>query len=83
MEVVKVTVELLPFGRESDKKLLGTIIIGNDSTGTMKIGNYNYLVTDGSEQIAQGKILGFDRRHTSVMELIRLTLEDWHNNEQV
>jgi hypothetical protein len=38
--MIRVTIELLPFGSEEGRKHLGTIEIANDGTGTVDCGNY-------------------------------------------
>lgn len=38
--MIRVTIELLPFGLERGRKHLGTIDIANDGTGTAERGNY-------------------------------------------
>jgi hypothetical protein len=38
--MIRVTVELIPFGDEEGKKIIGTMNIVNDGTGDQEIGNY-------------------------------------------
>ena len=42
--MVKVTIELCPYGSEENKEVLGTIYISNDGTGTRQNGNYNVKI---------------------------------------
>jgi hypothetical protein len=42
--MVKVTIELCPYGSEENKEVLGTIYISNDGTGTRENGNYNVKI---------------------------------------
>jgi hypothetical protein len=39
--MLRVTVELVPFGFEERKRILGTIVIANDGTGTHSTGHYD------------------------------------------
>lgn len=38
--MLRVTIEIVPFGSEEEKRTLSTINIINDGTGTSKYGNY-------------------------------------------
>lgn len=38
--MLRITVELVPFGKEAEKRLLGTATIVNDGTGSILSGNY-------------------------------------------
>ena len=38
--MIRVTIELVPFGLEPDKRLLGQFEVWNDGTGTRQVGNY-------------------------------------------
>jgi hypothetical protein len=38
--VIKVTIEIIPFGNENQRRKLGEINIINDATGTPDVGNY-------------------------------------------
>lgn len=40
--MIRVTIELWPFGSKSNAKTLGVIDIWNDGTGNPKVGNYKY-----------------------------------------
>ena len=47
--MLRVTVELLPHGSEERKSTLATLIIVNDGTGSVQLGNYNcYFVRKGA-----------------------------------
>lgn len=39
-DMLKITIELLPYGNENYKRTLSTFEIANDGTGDSKIGNY-------------------------------------------
>jgi len=40
--MLRVTIELVPFGNEEDAQKIATMLIANDNTGTIKHGNYAY-----------------------------------------
>jgi hypothetical protein len=84
--MIRVTVELLPHGIESQKRVLGTAIIANDGTasdgsGNSEFGNYNVRLLTGDPPIARhagrlwrsGRVEGF-RRSASPWSLIALAL---------
>jgi hypothetical protein len=45
--MIRVTVELVPFGREADKRVLKQMEIANDGTGTNEYGNYKVYEPSG------------------------------------
>jgi len=65
--VIRVTVELLPFGSEVNKKTLGVAHIANDATGSPDVGNYNVALTKFGGATTRGswwrrgKVTGFKR----------------------
>jgi hypothetical protein len=71
--MLRITIELLPFGLEENKRLLGIAEIENDGTGTKARGNYKYQMW-GELDIAQkkkvrpwksGRVTGFYRMSNS------------------
>ena len=60
--MIRVTVELVPFGQESQKKVIGTMIIYNDKTGSKEMGNYKYSIqNEEGKEIQSGSYKGFPR----------------------
>jgi hypothetical protein len=61
--MLRVTVELVPYGIEEEAKVIGTMLIANDGTGDYRTGNYGYVYTyaDREHQIARGNIKNFPR----------------------
>lgn len=76
--MIRVTVELLPFGFEENKQLLGVAEITNDVTGTPDRGNYHYRIWGkrGGKIIRQGVILAFPRRRLLAWDLLFRVLAD-------
>ena len=79
--MIKVTMELYPFGQEIGKRHLGTAIIGNDATGTASIGNYSITLSkagNGQEDsiLKRGRVEGFKRKRKLAWDLLYLALKD-------
>lgn len=70
--MLRITVELVPFGKEEFKKDIGEIIIINDGTGDYKLGNYKYTIGDETGTI-KGKFKGHNRLQ-SVFQLLKSVL---------
>lgn len=56
--MLRVTIEIVPYGQEADKRVLDVLVIGNDGTGTEHVGNYRYEF--GSDH-KKGEIKAFPR----------------------
>lgn len=75
--MLRVTIELIPFGNEENKRKIGEMVIANTGDGTGALGDYEAWTAPDShsnEPLMFGKLKGYDRRQ-SVWELIRLMLE--------
>ena len=60
--MIRITVELVPFGQESQKKVIGTMKIINDATGSREMGNYKYLIqNEAGDTVESGVYKGFPR----------------------
>ncbi|OQB10144.1 MAG: hypothetical protein BWY21_00520 [Parcubacteria group bacterium ADurb.Bin216] len=60
--MIRVTVELVPFGEESQKKVIGTMKIINDATGSREMGNYKYSIqNEAGDTVESGVYKGFPR----------------------
>ncbi len=61
--MIRITIELVPYGIEKWKKTIGLMKIINDSTGTKEIGNYKYQIIDeNGNQLYEGIYKGFPRK---------------------
>ena len=67
--MIRVTIELVPFGIESRKKVIKRMIIANDGTGTPRRGNYVYHY--GRKE---GELKNFPRKSYNVWKLIQRIL---------
>jgi len=69
--MLRVTIELVPFGVEADAKVIATGIIGNDGTGTHTTGNYRILLRDAAgRKWKSGAIIGFPRTRLLAWDLL-------------
>lgn len=60
--MIRVTVELVPWGKEAEKKTIGTMVIVNDGTGSREMGNYKYyILNENGDSIYDGHYTKFPR----------------------
>jgi hypothetical protein len=69
--MIRVTVEILPFGDKKYKRTLGVMYIANDASGDESVGNYDVYI----EGKTAGKVKGH-RRPQGFWKLIRSALEE-------
>lgn len=74
--MIRVTVELLPHGKEEGKRTLGVMLIANDATGNATYGNYVASMMAEYGQRA-GVVRGFNRKSQSVWSLVGSFLKLW------
>lgn len=73
--MIKVIVELLPYGSEENKKKLGEGHIANDGTGNIIEGNYvAAFKMDDDEAVYVSKVKKFPRTKKNVWELLQKAL---------
>lgn len=77
--MIRVTIEKLPFGDESAKETLHTIIIANDGTGNARRGNYNVRLQSKAKEDKTAYVCGHYRRD-GVLKLLHLVLEAESSN---
>ena len=70
--MLRITIEVVPHGKEEFKREIGKIIIANDGTGDYRIGNYEYTISDETGKIT-GRVKGHNRLR-SVFHLLREVL---------
>jgi len=59
--MLRITIELVPFGKEEFKRTIGGINIINDGTGDTKYGNYKYELIDNLANSNKGELKGHNR----------------------
>jgi len=74
--MIKVTVELVPFGDNDKKKELGSLKIINDGTGTLERGNYNITFTEKDMDDIQHEITNWPRSELKAWDLVYRILDD-------
>lgn len=78
--MIVVTVELWPYGYESNKELLGIAHIINDGSGTLTKGNYRVILGKKGQPNPQtkpyrlGKIMDYPRKSLNFWNLIQRAL---------
>ena len=80
--MIRVRVELVPNGNESESREIAQMVIANDSTGDSNISNYGYVYSDKFD-FHEGAVFNFPRR-MGIWELIGKCLgsKDVHTNEE-
>ena len=83
--MIRITCELWPGGHESRKRLLGTMSITNDGTGTRERGNYDVSLrrSGGTGKLRYTQVCGFSRKAHSVFQLLRLALNQLHTEKDL
>lgn len=67
--MIRVTIELIPYGEEDEKQTLETLEIVNDGTGGMLFGHYDVYHRRG-EQTVNGKRVDYHPRAQGVVPLV-------------
>ncbi len=71
--MIRVRVELVPFGNEENSREIAQMVIANDGTGNSDLGNYGFARSDTFDH-EEGAVFTFDRKR-SVWELIGKCLD--------
>lgn len=75
--MIKVTVELYPFGKEEGKKTLAEAIVWNTGIGSPFLGEYGYELYDaGGKPMRRGFIGEFFRKQYTVWWLLAAVLKE-------
>jgi len=75
--MLRVTVEIWPFGSKAAKRTLGVAEIANDATGSKTKGNYNYRLYDaGGKLWKSGRVEDFPRQCLLAFDLLYRALKD-------
>ena len=77
--MIRVTIEIYPFGFFTLKRLLGTVDIINDGTGDAKIGNYKIKAHTAHQNrlVRQFEIKNHRREDQSFWQLLKKVFEAW------
>jgi hypothetical protein len=77
--MLRITIELVPYGDESKKEVIGIATIANDATGDQTTGNYKYHISKwgkGNAMWKAGKLAGFPRKRLGPWDLLFRVLSD-------
>jgi hypothetical protein len=72
--MIRVTIEKLPFGDESNKETLHTITITNDGTGSSRVSNYHVRLQSKAKEDKTAYVRGHYRRD-GALKLLHMALE--------
>lgn len=72
--MIRVTVELLPFGKEESRETLTTFDIANDGTGNSARGNYKIRKSPNHPWIEEA-VKDYPRKQYNVRRLVYLALK--------
>ena len=81
--VIRVRVDLVPFGNEDEAKEIGQLVLANDGSGNAFTGNYVFVYADNHGEEHEGSVKDFPRKQ-GIWELIEECLSnsvDVHDEE--
>lgn len=80
--MLRVTVELIPYGREEDAQILQVLEIWNDGTGSSTVGNYEFGYPDvNGHRRFKGEVKNHPRLDVSVWNLVWKVLAQRYGKE--
>jgi len=69
--MIRVTVEILPFGDEARRRTIASMDIWNDGSGTIENGNYEGIIyTDDSSVFRRARVVNYSRLTHPVWSLV-------------
>jgi hypothetical protein len=75
--MIRVTVELVPHGREEHKRVLGRMVIANDGSGSPTAGNYEAAATGKAPRVwKNATVRGFPRKRLLAWDLLYRVLHE-------
>lgn len=80
--MLRVTIELVPYGNEDEASKIATMLIANDGTGTYKTGNYAYAYeySDRPDDPEIGLINRFPRNEGAWALVKKILNNKYHSN---
>jgi len=78
--MIKINIEIHPFGLESEKRTLFEGRIWNDATGTPEVGNYKYTLYSG-EKVFNGEVKNYERKRP-IQDLLLIVLNEISEKEK-
>ncbi|MFA5352624.1 MAG: hypothetical protein WC291_00170 [Thermodesulfovibrionales bacterium] len=77
--MIRVTIEMVPFGIEAAKRPISTIQIVNTMEGTHEVGNYRAIIYENGEKKKAVEVKGFVRSRGAV-QLLKEVLKKVRSN---
>lgn len=77
--MIRVTVDLVPFGDESQSRKIAEMIIANDGSGDSEWGNYVYAFKDNYTDPTSGSVADH-YRPLGIWPLVKRVLNSTHEN---
>ena len=75
--MIRVTIELLPLGKEDKSQVLGQAIIHNTGMGSWTKGKYKYkLLNKANRRYKDGNVENFPRTRLNAWHLLKRVLDD-------
>ena len=82
--MIRVTVELVPYGFEESKRVLGQLLISNNLTRTKESGNYNVRMLNAEGTLTkEATIEGFPRQRLGAYYLLLRALKELLGEEEL
>lgn len=83
-KMIKIILEMWPYGFKDAKRKICEGIIGNDGTGTKTKGNYNVKLLDrANNMMKEGRVENYPRKEKHVWYLVYLALKSIYDKEVV
>ena len=75
--MLRITLELVPWGDDFLARPIGQMVIGNDSKGTLEMGDYFVKMSHASPDgaVVTREITGFPRKELNAWHLLQWALE--------
>jgi hypothetical protein len=71
--MLRIIIELVPFGKEELKRTIGGMTIANDGTGDHEYGNYKYELFDANTTLHEPtKIKGTLKNHYRIQSVFKI-----------
>lgn len=82
--MIRITIELVPYGFEDMKRVIADGVIYNDNTGTVELGNYKtaFRTYGRDNNCYSGEVKNFPRK-LDVVQLLEIALQKAKETEDV
>ena len=79
--MLRIRVELVPFGNESESKQIASMIIANDGSGDSEWGNYVYAYNDSSSGVINSGAVKDHYRPMGMWNLVKRILNSSNKSD--